>query len=480
MKTIVFINPPMTLEARYGGLARAGAMEPPFGLCHLAAVTREQGYKTMIFDAEALGLSVEETTQEALRHKPNYIGLTATTPAIVSAARVAEKIKQAAPGVQVIVGGCHVTAVPEEALSAFPSFDIAVVGEGEVTILELLRCLDQAMIPERVPGLAFRLAGAVVRTPPRPLIKDLDTLPIPAFDLLPRLDRHYSVTAQSVDRFPAVSLITSRGCYAKCTFCDTSVTGNTMRGHSAAYVARLLKLVQQRYGIRCVMFEDDNFLAFRKRLKELEAHIEREHVDMTWSCTSRVDIAHRETLDLAKRLGCWQVSYGMESGSQKILDFYDKRITVSQSARALQMTQDAGLHTKGFVILGGPLETMETLEETRSFVTSAALDDISITYFTPYPGAAVWGVCEQYGSFDRNWERLSCFEITFIPRGLSRAVLEGQQRRIFREFYCRPRVLADYLRRIKTRRHLVALAGSGLALTKHVLLAPSALSYRIR
>ena len=480
MKTVVFINPPMTLEARYGALARAGAMEPPFGLCHLAAVTREQGYETRIIDAEALGLSVDETAREALSHKPDYIGLTATTPAIVSAARVAEKIKLAAPEIPVIVGGCHVTAIPEATLAEFSSFDIAAVGEGEVTILELLHCLGMGMSLERVLGLAFRREGTIILTPPRPLIKDLDTLPIPAFALLPRLDRHYGVTVQSADRFPAVSLITSRGCYAKCTFCDTSVTGSTMRGHGAAYVARLMKLVQQRYGIRCVMFEDDNFLAFRKRLKELEAHIKRDHVDMTWSCTSRVDIAHRETLERAKRLGCWQVSYGVESGSQKILDFYNKRITVAQSERALEMSRDAGLLTKGFVILGGPLETMETLEETRSFVMRAALDDISITYFVPYPGAAVWGVCEQYGAFDRDWEKLTCFEVVFIPHGLSRAVLEKRQREIFREFYCRPRVLAGYLRRIKTRHHLVDLVGSGLALARHILLAPSPLSYRIR
>ncbi|MBI3552383.1 MAG: cobalamin B12-binding domain-containing protein [Elusimicrobia bacterium] len=480
MKTIVFVNPPMTLEARYGVLARAGAMEPPFGLCFLAAATREQGYRTAIIDAETLGLSIDETAREALAFKPDYVGLTATTPAIVSAARVALKIKEGAPSVLTIVGGCHVTAIPEETLEDYPGFDIAAIGEGEKTIVELLSALDEGAGLERVAGLAFRDKDAVRRTPARALVKDLDALPMPAFDLLPRLDRHYGVTAQSVDRFPAASLITSRGCYAKCTFCDTNVTGNTMRGHSAAYVARLMRLVKDRYGIRCVMFEDDNFLAFRKRLKELETVLRDDRLDMTWSCTSRVDIADGETLKRAKRLGCWQVFYGVESGSQKILDFYDKRITVAQSARALEMTKDAGLHTKGFVIIGNPLETLETLEETRSFVLKAALDDISITYFTPYPGAAVFPVCERYGTFERDWERLSCFEIVFVPHGLSRPVLEDCQRRIFREFYYRPRVLLGYLGRIKTGRHLADLVGSGLALTKHVFVRPSPISYSIR
>ena len=201
---------------------------------------------------------------------------------------------------------------------------------------------------------------------------------------------------------------------------------------------------------------------------------------MTWSCTSRVDIADGETLRLAKRLGCWQVLYGVESGSQRILDFYDKRITAAQSARALELTKDAGLQTKGFIIIGNPLETLETLEETRNFIMRAALDDISITYFTPYPGAAVWSVCGEYGAFDRDWRKLSCFEIVFIPKGLSRALLEEYQRKIFKEFYFRPRILLGYLRRIKTRRHLADLVGSGLALAKHVFLNPSPISYSIR
>lgn len=480
MKTIVFLHPPMTLNARYGELAEAGAMEPPFGLCSLAAVAREQGYRTFIVDAEALGLSVEEAAQQVLQHSPDYVGITATTPAIVNAAKIAQVIRDDGPHPLLILGGVHVTAIPEETLEEFPAFDMAVVGEGETTLLELLHHLDQGLDLGTVKGLALRRDGRIVRTLPRALIKDLDTLPMPAFDLLPPLQEHYGVTAQSVDRLPAISLITSRGCYAKCTFCDTNVTGNTMRGHSAQYVIAMMRLMHKRYGMRCVMFEDDNFLAFRKRIREMEGILKHDPLDMTWSCTSRVDIANAETLAAAKRLGCWQIFYGVETASQKILDFYKKQITPQQAQNAIEMTKKAGLHTKGFVIIGNPLETIETLEETREFVKRVPLDDISITYFTPYPGAEVFNTCERYGEFDRNWEKLSCFEIVFIPHGLNHQILEDYQRRIFREFYMRAPIVFGYLKRIKTPRHFLDLANSGWSLMKHVYVKPSRFSYSVR
>lgn len=477
MKTVVFVNPPLTLEARYGALAQAGATEPPFGLCYMAAVTRRAGYDTHIVDAEAEHLSPAGTAARVLEHRPDYVGLTATTPAIMSAAEVAKELKDLAPRVLTFIGGCHATAIPEETLLSFPAFDLAVVGEGETTVLELLQRLSQDRPVDDVLGLALRREGRVVRTGVRPLIKELDSLPMPAFDLLPDLTRHYGVTTQSVDRFPAVSLITSRGCYAECTFCDTNVTGKTMRAHSAAYVVRMMKDVQQRYGIRCVMFEDDNFLAFRSRLHAMADIARDEKLEMTWSCTSRVDIADGDTLKKAKRMGCWQVLYGIESGSQRILDFYRKRITPQKASRALAMTKDAGLFTKGFVIVGNPLETAETLDETREFLKGSALDDISITYFTPYPGAEIYETVGRYGAFDKDWRKMTCFDIVFVPHGLSSQALESSRKRMFREFYFRTPILAGYLKRIKSWRHLMDLGASGATLAKHVFAAPSQPGY---
>jgi len=259
------------------------------------------------------------------------------------------------------------------------------------------------------------------------------------------------------------------------------VTGKTMRAHSAAYVVRMMQNMRRRYGIRCVMFEDDNFLAFRKRLHDMADMMRDQRLDMTWSCTSRVDIANAKTLETAKRMGCWQILFGVESGSQRILDFYRKRITIEQTARTLDMAKAARLYTKGFVIIGNPCETIDSLEETRRFLLSAALDDISVTYFTPYPGAEVYGTVEQYGKFlDRRWEALTCFEIVFLPHGISSEALQHYQRMIFKDFYFRPRVILGYLGRIKSVTHATDLLRSGVGLFRHTLTAPREASFCIR
>ncbi len=470
MKKIVFVHPPMTRRRRHGNLGVAGARTPPFGICYLAAVVRERGYRALIVDAEALELSDDETADQVLSQDPDYVGFTATTPNFASAARVARRVKEFRPSIRILIGGCHVTALPEEALRSCPEFDIAVLGEGENTILELLHDLDQGKDPGSVAGLALRRGDRVVLTPPRPLIKDLDALPLPAFDLLLPLDKYYCPNLQTVDRLPAVSLFTSRGCCGKCTFCDTSVTGRTIRPHGAAYVLRMVRELKERYGVRCMVFEDDNFLALRKRIEEMASGLR--DLDMTWSCASRVDLADAGVLKLARRLGCWQVHYGVESGSQRILDFFKKGITLEQTARAIDMSKEAGLHAKGFIMIGNPLETLETLEETRLFTLQLALDDVTISYFTPFPGAPVYGVCEEYGTFERDWERMTSWEVLFVPHDLTKEILEDYQRRIFREFYCRLPIIAGYIGRIRTPRHLIALTRSALALTEHVLTRP--------
>jgi len=130
-------------------------------------------------------------------------------------------------------------------------------------------------------------------------------------------------------------------------------------------------------------------------------------------------------------------------------------------------------------MIGNPLETKETLDETREFVKKAELDDISVTYFTPYPGAAAYKTCKQYGVFFEDWEKSTCFEAVFIPNGLSREILKNYHRRILREFYFRPRILKKCLKRVKTGRHFMELFRSGIVLAKHVCFSPSRYSHCI-
>ncbi|MFH2202823.1 MAG: radical SAM protein [Elusimicrobiota bacterium] len=467
MKNIVFIQPPMRMEQRYGRLAAAGATAPPYGICCLAAVARKHGYRAHIIDAEASRLTVEKAAEAALSFRPHYAGFTATTLTLRNAARIARLLKEADPAVRTIVGGCHVTALPEETLETHPEFDIGVLGEGEDTLIELLRRLDEGGDPESVRGLALRRSG-VVRTPRRPLIADLDSLPPPAFDLLPELARHYRPNAQSVASLPALSLMTSRGCFGQCTFCDRSVMGNKLRFHGAPFVLGMIKNLRERHGIRSISFEDDIFLALRRRLEEMASLWDRRR-DTAWTCASRVDAVDEKTLRLAKRLGCWQVLYGVESGSQKILDLYDKRITLDQIERVVEMSRRLGLYTKGFLMIGNPLETLETLDATRVFAKRIALTDIALSFFTPFPGAALYRAWRKYGAFDNDPEKMTGNHVVFVPHGLSKELLQHHERKILRDFYGRVSIVWSYLRRTRDPRRLMALVPSAVGLARHVL-----------
>ena len=468
MKTIVFVNPPLSLEKRYGPLAQAGSTAPPFGLCYLAAVTRQRGLNTSIVDAQALNLDVPETVAAILSCAPDYVGITVNTQLIISAATVAREIKQRNPEIVVIVGGAHVTALPKETLRDNPCFDFVVIGEGEETLIELLAALEQEKELKQVSGLAMKQpSDDVFLTAKRSFIRNLDELPYPAFDLLPNMGKYYRIATPSVDRLPALSLITARGCPGKCTFCDTSVHGHLPRAHSAEYVADLMTMLNKQYGAKSILFEDDNSLIFKPRLKELVKILKSRKLDLTWSCLSRVDTVDLEILEIAKSGGCWQVQYGIESGSQEILDFYRKNITLEKIERAIGLTKKAGLRTKGFFMFGNPLETTGRIKATIDLIKRLDLDDMSITFFTPFPGSEIYEQALNYGKFDRDWERMSFFDTVFVPNGFTEQELRYWMRRAYRQFYFRPKIIFSYLRRLTSWAQFKELLLSGLTLLRY-------------
>ena len=171
-------------------------------------------------------------------------------------------------------------------------------------------------------------------------------------------------------------------------------------------------------------------------------------LDLTWSCNARVNLIEPEMLALMKKAGCWQIAYGIESGSQKILDFLRKGITIQQIKNAITWTKKAGIATKGFFIIGNPGETKEDIELTRQLMLNIPLDDVLIEYFTPYPGAAIYDRINEYGVFHRHMAGSNTFSINFIPAGLTAEYLKGQFKSLYRTFYFRPRVMVNYLVRL--------------------------------
>lgn len=446
------------MEERYGTLAKAGSKLPPLGLCNLAAVARDTGAEVSIIDAPTLGLGVKETFEAIEAFNPDLIGITAVTISINNAAQLANYIKEKKIQSPIILGGPHVTATVKETLSRFPQFDFAVIGEGEDTLLELVVGPGKNLSVEKVPGLAFRRNGDIVFSPPRPFIENLDKLPLPGWDLLPDFPKAYSQSAMRSHRFPSACLITSRGCYGKCTFCDTACFGRRIRNHSAEYVIAMIKDLINRYSVKDISFYDDNFIAFPQRISKICKMIIDEKLDITWSCDSRIDaVQSLDQLQVLKKAGCWQICYGIESGNQKILNEVRKNVSLERIKQVVEWTDKAGIYVKGFFMMGLPLETEETIRETINFAKELPLTNAHVTFTTPLPGSELYNTASRYGVFDNDWSKMNMWTPVFIPYGLTEKILQKNKKKFFREFYLRPRIVYNYLRMIKQPRQLLKL-----------------------
>lgn len=447
LKLLLATAPSLHVE-RYGALAGAGSSVPNLGLLLLAAAARSAGHEPQVLDAGASGLTAEEFMRRALAFSPDIVGLTTTTLEVGVAADIATELKRRLPGVCILIGGPHISAAPDETMRRFMGFDIAVLGEGEATLTELLAVIECGGEVSSVRGLVVRQGDTLHHTGRRPYLADLDQLPPPAWDLLDGFPRNFSPPAFKTRKLSAASLVTSRGCPNHCIFCDRSVFGASCHGYSADYVIRMILELYHRYGVREISFEDDTFVTFKQRLVEICQRLIALKLDLSWSCLGRVNHVTADNLALMKRAGCWQISFGIESGSQEILKTIRKNVTIEQIRQALVLCHRAGILSKGFFIVGHPGETKETLRATIDFSLELPLNDISVNMLTPFPGTELYDRAAEFGRFDPDWSKMNMLNTVFVPHGLEQKDLEEAQKEMLRRFYLRPRVVGNYLGRL--------------------------------
>jgi radical SAM superfamily enzyme YgiQ (UPF0313 family) len=418
---------------------------PGMGILVLAAVARQRGYRVHLIDAKRAGGSVEDVSRQVAALKPDYLGISATTISVTNGARIAERVKQLCANVVSILGGAHVSAIPERTLDAFPSFDYGIAGEGEVSLFDLLDRLESGVPIDDVPGLAFRHEGRVRANLRAPYIDDLDALPLPAWDLLPDFPHRFQPSLFGYPRTPVATLITSRGCPFSCSFCDRSTSGKRGRMHSVEYVVGLCRHLLG-LGVRHILFVDDLFTVRKQRVIDLCHALLDARLSFSWSCNSHPNLLDLETMKLMRRAGCWQIAYGIESGSQRILDVVKREVRIPRMRQTLRMTREAGIRTKGYVMIGHPTEGLDSLAETAALLKDVELDLCQITKFTPYPGTPAYPTIHEYGRFAENWEQMNAMNFVFVPTGLTAEMLESYFDHLYRIFYSRPDVLKSLAR----------------------------------
>ena len=468
---IALVNPPHSLEERYGAMKAAGNTMPSIGLLGMAAILRKEGFSVTVVDAPARGISYSQTLKEALAGNPQAVGMTAFTPSVFNAAKMAHLLKEAVPGLPIALGGPHCAAIPEESVKMFDCFDAIAIGEGEPVIAPLMETLAGRGDLSHIPGLYFSSGGEVKKTGPAVQVKDMDSLPFPAWDLAPGFPHSYRPAAHTHRRLPSATMFTTRGCPEQCRFCDRSVFGNSIRGFSAEYVVDQMETLSRDWGVRDLIIYDDIFPLLKPRLLKICELIHTRGLNLTWSCNSRVNFAEPDALAAMRGAGCWQIGYGIESGDQGILDIIGKRIKLEQVERAVRLTEEAGIRTKGFFIIGHPGETLATIRATIDFAKQLRLSDYQTCFFTPFPGTDIHRDADKYGTVVATWDKMNLLAPAFLPTGLVSDDLERWAARSYREFYLRPRIVWRYLSGIRSPYHVLQIIRGGLALLSSLVRA---------
>ena len=464
---VTLVNPPLDTVLRNGHVSPVTAYlfynSAPLGLLYIAAVLEQNGHAVSVVDAAAERLDVPDTVRRIEATRPDVVGVGSTTVVFETTLLLADALKGARPSLPIVLGGYHVTLLPEEAMRC-TSFDIGVVGEGEYTMLDLCEAIAGRRPYEDVQSICFRKPdGTLHFTPARARFKELDQLPFPARHLLPPdlyqpipIDEHAS---------PKFSMITSRGCPHACAFCQKAKSG--YRSHSPAYIADEVEHLARDFGARDIAFVDSLFCASKKRVAGIMEEFIRRDIPskVSWTCSSRVEVVDRELLQLMKNAGCWRTRFGIESGSDRVLDFISKGITKEKIRAAVTAAHEVGLRPKAFFIIGHMPDTKETIEETIEFAKSIPLHDVTVQINTLLPKTPQMEVWEREGS---KWGRLvnestdekSFWEPTFVPWGLEPDDIIGFHRKFYREFYFRPITIARHLETIKSWRDVYKYASA--------------------
>ena len=393
MKIILVVPPGGHLAVRWD----EGSM-PFLGLAYVAAALQKNGFEVEILDAFIERFDFDKTVEYLTFKKPEVIGFTFTTENRFDGFRLIKMVKEALPGTATIAGGPHVSLAAEDTLSHLRELDYIVIGEGEKTFPELVNCLAGASKISEVRGLAYTKDGQVVVNPARPFVQNLDELPVPAWDLIDFKKYNFFMEVPRAGKLPAANLMTSRGCPFGCNFCSSSLMwGKIIRMHSAERVLAEIKALVVKFGVRALWFFDDTFTIDRARVKKICEMMIEEKLNLKWVAEIRVDTVDYELLKLMKEAGCFMVGFGVESGSQRIIDeVIGKKIKVAQSFKVCEWCQQLGIISNPFLILSHPGETEEDALKTKEFWERwPAGNPVSLAILHIYPGTRLEQLARQ-------------------------------------------------------------------------------------
>lgn len=382
---VLLINP----DSRY---ERMGDSPPhiPYGILYLAAVLLKKGHNVKVIDRNT---SQRDIDFEKLLNsfKPKVVGLSVMTGYVIKdAISLSKNVKKWDKNAVVVWGGVHPTLLPEQTLKE-EYIDYIIRGEGEISFAEFIDNLNDSKMLKKVLGLSYRTKKGVVNNPRPSFLQNLDDLPDPPWHMIP-MDEYGQLYH---------TLSTSRGCPFRCTFCYNQLFNQKRRAEfSAQRVIKQLIYLKEKYAVKKLKFMEDNFTLNQKRLEEICDLMIKNKLNIKWECESRVGYLKIPILKKMKKAGCTGIGFGVESGSQKILNFLQKGITLKQIYETFHNCFVVGIKTSVFIMTGVPTETLQDFNETRQLLRNIVFWDRCIMVYHPYPGSPLYDYVVERKMFD--------------------------------------------------------------------------------
>ncbi len=376
---------------------------PPLGLAYLASFMRREGYNPMIVDLNVDNYSDEKLSALVKEFNPVALGISFMTNQHGECLRLAELIKSSLESVCIVAGGPHVSALPEEILKECPSIDISVIGEGEMTFLELVNTVNSGETHfHHINGICFRDNGGIIRTGARPLIEDVESLPFPAWDLI-KVEKYSVFSIEEGDTF---ALLSSRGCPNYCIFCDShTIFGRAFRARSAQNIFSELEFLHGKYGMTKFDFVDDMITLKKERVLELCRLIKECGIPFKWMANARVNTIDREMLQKMKESGCIRIDVGVESGNPAVRRIARKGTTNEQIINAHKWAKETGIQIGAFTMVGNLGEDMESVKMTAGLLRDIG-EDVMISIACPFPGTELYRTAKEKGYLKiTDWSR---------------------------------------------------------------------------
>ncbi|MBU1086306.1 MAG: B12-binding domain-containing radical SAM protein [Candidatus Omnitrophica bacterium] len=435
---VLLVNPQHSIRKPYGSYAKLGSCHPPYGLLCIAGVLEQNNFSVKIIDAgRNPDISLDQIVEQAENFEPDIVGISVYSVGRDQAIETACLLKEAL-AVPIVVGGPHVIIFPED-LMQFDFIDIAVTGEGEITFLELVKALSSKQGYELIQGINYKSNGQLFSNGKREFIENLDTLPYPAFHLLDQITE-YSPMPLIYRRAPVFMLTTSRGCPYSCIYCH-ALWSKKVRTNSAEYIVGLIDYLVRKFGIKEIIFYEDTFCYDKERVLNICKGIKEKKTKISWSCWSHVNDLSKDILKAMKRAGCWNISLGIESGNQTVLDIIKKSTKIEKIIQVVGWIADAGIKPSAFFMLGLPIDTKQTIRQTINFAKSLPLYTANFTILHICPGSKFSEIAHEYGNVDYDFSLGSGFpeqNLSFVSKGFTPEYLKTMQRRAYIEFFLRP------------------------------------------